>query len=130
MTWTVCIACGEVAPGTRCEECQTEREARTTERKGSATARGYDSRWQRLSARARRLQPFCLDCGSAEDLTADHLVWPARTLADVEVVCRSCNSRRGATRGGRARPTSQGPQGEAEFQSQTAMPSRRQVYGS
>jgi hypothetical protein len=39
-----------------------------------------------------------MDCGTTEDLTGDHLRWPARTLADVEVVCRSCNSRRGALR--------------------------------
>ncbi len=44
------------------------------------------------------MHPFCMDCGTHEDLTADHLRWPARTLIDVEVVCRSCNSKRGALR--------------------------------
>ena len=75
------------------------------------TARGYGSAWQRLSARARRLQPFCSDCGATDDLTADHSpeAWervaaglPVR-LADVDVVCRGCNSRRG-----RARPWGDG----------------------
>jgi hypothetical protein len=32
-------------------------------------------------------------------LTGDHLRWPAENLADVEVVCRSCNSKRGPRRG-------------------------------
>jgi len=45
------------------------------------------------------VQPFCTDCGhwgsNANPLTTDHLRWPARTLADVDVVCRSCNSKRG-----------------------------------
>ena len=138
MTWTVCVDCGEVTPGTRCDDCQTEREARTTERKGSATARGYDSRWQRLSTRARTLQPFCTDCRTTLDLTADHLVWPARTLADVEVVCRPCNSRRGATRGLGASRHAEGPSGKAKSASHSSslsgdsprMPSRAALYGS
>jgi 5-methylcytosine-specific restriction endonuclease McrA len=53
------------------------------------------------------LQPFCLDCGTVDDLTVDHLpqAWERREqglavrLEDVEVVCRVCNSRRGAARG-------------------------------
>lgn len=143
MTWTVCLDCGEPAPATRCPDCQTEREARVTAAKGSATARGYGSAWQRLSARARRLQPFCLDCGTADDLTSDHLVWPARTLADVEVVCRPCNSRRGAVRGAKGRGPnpevrSLGPVGKAKFPSHSSslsgdsprMPSRAALYGS
>lgn len=95
-----CLDCGvPTVEGSRCPDCAAEREQRTTARKGSATDRGYDARWQRLSRRARRLQPWCQDCGTRGDLTADHLVWPARTLADIEVVCRPCNSRRGAQRG-------------------------------
>jgi len=120
MTWMPCLDCGEVAPGTRCDHCRAEREARTSERRGSATSRGYDSRWQRLSARARRLQPFCTDCSTTDDLTADHLVWPARTLADVDVVCRPCNSRRGATRGEKASRHAEGPSGEAKFPSHSS----------
>ena len=130
MIWRPCASCGEPSPGTRCPDCTVEREARVTERKGSATARGYDARWQRLSARARRMQPFCTDCASTDDLTADHLVWPARTLADVDVVCRPCNSKRGATRGEKASRHAEGPSGEAKFASLTeVMPSRHTVYG-
>lgn len=59
-----------------------------------------------MSKRARRLQPWCSDCGTVEDLSADHSVeaWARRAegkairLQDIEVVCRSCNSRRGRAR--------------------------------
>lgn len=67
-------------------------------RRPGTAARGYGARWQALSAEAREIQPWCSDCGAEEDLTADHLRWPATALADVEVVCRACNSRRGAMR--------------------------------
>lgn len=93
-----CLDCGEPAESTRCPDCTAVEECRNDQRRGTPTERGYDARWYRLSARARRLQPFCADCGSGEDLTADHKRWPARTLADVEVVCRSCNSKRGPSR--------------------------------
>jgi 5-methylcytosine-specific restriction endonuclease McrA len=60
-------------------------------------------------AEAIKRQPFCTDCGTrgskANPLTGDHKVplskgGTARTLADVVVACRSCNSSRGG--GGRS----------------------------
>lgn len=92
-----CLDCGTPTEGTRCPE---HTQAKTHDL--SATARGYDARWQRLSTRARRLQPWCLDCGTTDDLTGDHLQWPATKLEHVAVVCRACNTRRGAARGERA----------------------------
>ncbi|MHA6509516.1 hypothetical protein [Tessaracoccus sp. Y1736] len=62
------------------------------------TARGYGSSWQALSLQAREIQPWCTDCGAEDDLTVDHLHWPAHSLDDVEVVCRGCNNRRGKLR--------------------------------
>jgi len=97
MTWTTCITCGEPSPRRYCAEHTRHAP------KQSASQRGYDARWQRLSKQARRLTPWCADCGTSDDLTGDHLRWPARTLADVEVVCRSCNSKRGASRGDNVR---------------------------
>lgn len=125
---TVCIDCGAPSSSTRCPDCQSEREGRTAARRGSRHERGYDRQWERLSARARRLQPFCTDCGTQEDLTADHLphAWQKReqghalTTADIEIVCRSCNSRRGATRGANPRTPSVGPASQPEFASHTA----------
>lgn len=103
MTLRPCLDCGTPAPGSRCPACQSQRDARTDAARGNSTDRGYDAAWQRLSARARRLQPFCTDCGTNQQLTADHLRWPARTLAAVQVVCQPCNNRRGAARGPRSR---------------------------
>lgn len=99
-----CLDCGEPTEQTRCADC------RLPDSKPSAAARGYDYRWSKLSARARKLQPFCSDCYSTEDLTTDHspTAWARKAagkpirLRDVDVVCRSCNGKRG-----RARPLAQ-----------------------
>ena len=69
-------------------------------------ARGYDTAWDKLSKRARRLQLCCVDCGSTEELQADHLpsAWQRQAagkairLADIEVVCNLCNVCRGSSR--------------------------------
>jgi len=106
VTWTTCSVCGEPSPASRCAA-----HPYPIKPKPSPTARGYNSAWSRLSRRARALQPFCSDCGATEDLTADHLRWPARGLEDVDVVCRSCNSKRGAARGPRAALRPQGGEG-------------------
>lgn len=71
-------------------------------------ARGYDETWRKLSARARRAQPFCTDCGTVEALTADHSAeaWARRArgqvirVEDVTVLCGPCNTRRGSSRPG------------------------------
>lgn len=94
-----CIDCAEPAPGTRCPPCSALRERPRDRRRGTPTERGYDKGWRRLRALAIRAHPWCADCGTRQDLTGDHLRWPARTLADVEVVCQSCNNRRGPARG-------------------------------
>lgn len=112
-----CLSCGALTEhGSRCEPCQDQvdaiRLARTqpepARARASATARGYDSQWKRLSKQARRMQPFCSDCGSTDDLQADHKpeAWKRKAdgkrirLQDIDVVCGSCNRRRGAARGG------------------------------
>lgn len=67
--------------------------------------------WQRLSKRARALQPFCSDCGSTSDLQADHtpqawarvLSGKAIRLQDVQVVCGECNRQRGEAQPGSVR---------------------------
>lgn len=105
-----CATCGEPTTDTRCpEHTVTHRAAtRRPEQKASTRSRGYGTAWRKLSERARRLQPFCTDCGAREDLTVDHTpeAWrrdnagKAVRLCDVDVVCRPCNSARG-----RARPS-------------------------
>lgn len=69
--------------------------------KPSASRRGYGKTWQRLSALAISLQPWCSRCKSTNDLTTDHraplaLVGERElSLADVDVLCRKCNSSKG-----------------------------------
>lgn len=101
MTLSPCLTCGEPSEGGRCDE-----HARKSSPKVSAAQRGYDAAWNRLSAKARRLQPFCTDCGATEDLQADHSeeAWARKArgqrirLRDIDVTCGRCNRRRGAAR--------------------------------
>lgn len=93
--------CGELSDGPRCMDHRKPELP-----KGSSTQRGYDYTWRKLSEKARRLQPFCLDCGATDDLTTDHSpeAWARKAkglpirLRDVSVLCRPCNSARGAAR--------------------------------
>lgn len=123
--WSVCSECGasferDLRARAQCPECKPPPE-RTAERitresrRGTARSRGYDARWTRLSKRARKLQPFCSDCGRTDRLTTDHSpeAWRRHEagqtirLEDVDVVCVWCNGDRGAARGPDAvdRPT-------------------------
>ena len=78
MTLRPCVVCGEPTTRGRCPQ-----------------HRGYDAAWDRLSRKARRLQPFCSDCGAVEDLQTDHTpeAWTRKVagktirLQDVDVVC-------------------------------------------
>lgn len=94
-----CLTCGLPSDQSRCPD---HRPKETRDRR----ARGYTDAWQRLSRRARTMQPFCSDCGATDDLQADHSpeAWrrheagkPIR-LQDIDVVCGPCNRRRGAAR--------------------------------
>ena len=104
-----CIVCGEPSPESRCPE---HPKASGTPPTTSSTSRGYDTTWRKLSERARRIQPWCSDCGTTDDLTTDHSpeAWARKDagkairLRDVDVCCRGCNARRG-----RARPRGEAP---------------------
>ncbi|GJF17744.1 hypothetical protein NGTWS0302_16910 [Mycolicibacterium cyprinidarum] len=95
-----CLDCGTPSTGSRCPE-------HTVDTKPTATHRGYDAAWKRLSKRARRLQPFCTHCGSTADLQTDHTpqAWARKAagkplrLQDVQVLCGPCNRVAGAARG-------------------------------
>lgn len=110
-----CLSCGVmVADASRCEQCRLfvrglDRRSRPDSR--SSSSRGYGWSWQKLSARARELQPFCSACGSTEDLQADHTprAWkrynegkPVR-LQDIDVLCGPCNIAAGDARPGSVR---------------------------
>ncbi|VBA62108.1 hypothetical protein LAUMK41_05495 [Mycobacterium attenuatum] len=106
MTLHPCLVCGEPCSGPRCT-------THTVDTQPAANARGYDWAWTKLSKRARKLQPFCIDCGATTDLHADHSpeAWARKAaglpirLKDIDVVCRLCNVRRGAARGDAPRRT-------------------------
>lgn len=112
-----CLDCGDLSEDSRCHTCM--RQFHNLNRRGedahrdrlSPRERGYDTAWKKLSAKARRLQPWCSDCGATEDLTTDHLpsAWVRKAagksirLADVDVLCKPCNARKGSSRPGSER---------------------------
>jgi 5-methylcytosine-specific restriction protein A len=109
MTFTPCIVCGEPSPRTRCNQHDLSNPTYNPNR-ATPRERGYDTTaWRKLSKKAREAQPWCSECGTTQDLTTDHLRWPARTLRDVQVLCRTHNSAKGAaegrTQGGRGTQT-------------------------
>lgn len=106
-----CLECGEPTSGSRCPE-----HARV-DAKLSARERGYDTTHDKLSRQARKLQPFCTDCGRQDDLQLHHLpiAWERKgqgkriRLVDVEVLCGPCNRGRGPARGRTPSPSRPGP---------------------
>lgn len=101
-----CLVCGTLTDQSRCPKHRIKRH------KPSATQRGYPAWWEKLSRDARKLQPFCADCGSTQNLCVDHSpeawakVQSGKRLTlkdfrngDLSVVCRKCNIARGAARG-------------------------------
>lgn len=126
----ICLNCGEPSEQSYCDEhLQEIRKEQRPAKKLTPERRGYDAAWRRLSRKARKLQPFCSDCGATTDLQLDHTpeTWEryrARkpiTLAHTGgVVCSSCNRQRGDARtpgGGR----STGPEVHSGVQGQTTI---------
>jgi hypothetical protein len=80
------------------------------------------------------MQPFCLDCGSTDDLQADHSpeAWKRKAagkpirVQDITVRCGPCNRTAGAargpntTRGDTPSDLQQHPRAKAEFPLHTA----------
>ncbi|EHB54778.1 HNH endonuclease [Mycolicibacterium rhodesiae JS60] len=100
MTLKPCVVCGTPATGSRCHDHRLKNN-RTARRSHGQAA--HDPRWRALSAEARRQQPWCDDCDSSSDLTADHIIPKSvapelvHAIENVAVRCRSCNSLRGNT---------------------------------
>lgn len=99
---TACAECGELSDKAMCPE-HRPKDNRGKNRRDA----GYTAAWDRLSKRARREQPFCSVPGCpSKDLTTDHSpeAWARQSrglpirLEDVEVLCRSHNSSKGAAR--------------------------------
>lgn len=106
-----CLDCGRnTTNGSRCKECEQAREARRRaayERRNprpSPSARGYTRQWRAQVKAAIARQPFCSVCGHPgspdNPLTGDHVTPRAQGGAgsgdNIQVLCRRCNSRKGA----------------------------------
>ena len=115
-----CLTCGE--------PCETGRCDAHRDPKPSARARGYNTEWDKLSRRARKMQPFCTFCGSTQDLQCDHTpeAWRRKAqgksirIRDVQVLCGDCNRAAGAARGPQTRGEYpphdiSGPEGSRNF---------------
>ncbi len=105
MTMRPCLSCGEPSEQTRCDECAPGAGRRRWP-KASPRARGYDRRWDVLSARLRAVA-VCSGCGTRDDLQGHHLpgAWerarrglPLRPGVDVDVLCGPCNRSAGPSR--------------------------------
>jgi 5-methylcytosine-specific restriction endonuclease McrA len=87
---TRCLRCRRLTRrvGGRCEHCS------------KTTARGYGHEHQERARLAIAEQPWCSICGSTTDLTADHIVpiIDGGLHGPLQVLCRSCNSKRLTTR--------------------------------
>lgn len=96
-----CLDCRALSRnGSRCTRCQAVADAQRDQQRGSASSRGYGARWRSLARAAMAAHPYCAGCGATSDLTVDHVVPIARggtpTPENLQVLCRSCNSAKGA----------------------------------
>jgi 5-methylcytosine-specific restriction endonuclease McrA len=86
------------------DECnrayQREKSRRRRAANGTTSQRGYDAVHRKLGMIAIARHPYCADCGSTDDLTADHVVPTSQggknVMSNYEVRCRRCNSSRAA----------------------------------
>lgn len=76
--------------------------------RGSATERGYDSRWRKARLRFLKVHPFCVNCKAEGKLTkatvVDHIV-PHRgdellfsDESNWQVLCKRCHDRKTRTK--------------------------------
>lgn len=104
--------------GGRCSSCARAKWREANRRRGSAYRRGYTKDWKRMVELAVRAQPYCSYCGSTEDLTGDHItpvsVGGLNTPSNIRVLCRACNSSRGAKTKRSTRPRIHVPNADAD----------------
>lgn len=105
MTRVPCLTCGTpTADGPRCPPCEAPRRRARDAQRAKARPELRTWRWRRLSERARERQPFCTQCGATSNLQLDHVVsvaaggpaFPHLDGVEAQVLCRSCNARKGA----------------------------------
>ena len=99
-----CLDCGTAAKGTRCPTHQAKvQHAKDARRPTRRSHHETQRRRQQVQA-----QPWCSDCGTTTNLTAEHVVPVAQAVArgvpveeaeagPLTTLCVPCNSKRGAT---------------------------------
>jgi len=93
----VCPGCRRAkiaSPIRLCPPCARAREIK----RGTASARGYGARWQRIAKVIIARDPICTLCGVRASTEADHIVPKARGGSDemdnLRGTCRPCNAGR------------------------------------
>lgn len=81
--------CRLLTPKSRCPE----HERAYWRQRGSTAARGYAGGWPKRAREQITREPWCVDCGTGRDLTADHLV-PGDPDSPLVTRCRGHNSAR------------------------------------
>jgi 5-methylcytosine-specific restriction endonuclease McrA len=98
------VAEGSAATRFAHDECrktyEREKSRKRRARRGTTSQRGYGVQHQRLRKLAITQHPYCTDCGTTQDLTADHIVPLSKggtnTLDNYAVRCSTCNTSKGA----------------------------------
>ncbi|MFC3504822.1 HNH endonuclease [Micromonospora krabiensis] len=107
MARRICLDCGTLTDGTRCTTCRRPRERAMLQAKRQRRPRPTHAEDKRraaaVAAHRREHGDWCpgwrRDPHEASDLTADHVDAVAAGGAesgDLQVLCRSCNSAKGA----------------------------------
>lgn len=87
-----------------CEVHKKEREHQYNRDRGSATAQGYDSRWQRLRLMFLAEHPVCQKCGRKPSIDVHHIRAKKDGGTDEDAnllaLCHECHSEITAKNGG------------------------------
>jgi len=89
-----------VRPPGYCPKCETKRRKASDDRRGSASSRGYGSRWRRVRLVQLAKEPLCRMCADLGTTTAarevDHIDGDPRNnnRRNLRSLCKSCHSAR------------------------------------
>ena len=74
--------CPELTTERYCEKHQKEYDQRVDQRRGSASSRGYDYKWQKARASYLKSHPLCVECLKNDKLTPAALVHHVKRIKD------------------------------------------------